>query len=64
MPDRPLKQVYSRVAADMLNKYFASQCSLDEANHDLPQMHHTHTNSLQSIHITPEEVIDSNKCLK
>ena len=36
--------------ADMLNKYFGSQCSLDETNHDLPPMHHTHTNSLQSIH--------------
>ncbi len=38
--------------ADMLNKYFASQCSLDENNHALPSMHHANANTLQSIHIT------------
>ncbi|KAH3881887.1 hypothetical protein DPMN_005814 [Dreissena polymorpha] len=48
----------------MLNKYFASQCSLDENNHALPSMHHANANTLQSIHITHEEVIDSIKCLK
>jgi len=48
----------------MLNKYFASQCSVDESNHDLPPMHNANANSLQSILITQEEVIDSIKCLK
>ncbi|KAH3706216.1 hypothetical protein DPMN_065598 [Dreissena polymorpha] len=48
----------------MLNQYFASQCSIDESNHELPTMHHTNVNSLQSIHVTQEEIIDSIKCLK
>ena len=55
--------VEDKSKADMLNKYFASQCSVDESNHDLPHMHHANSNSLQSIHITEEEVIDSIKCL-
>jgi len=50
--------------ADMLNRYFASQCSIDESNHDLPPMSNSNDNSLQYIHITQEEVIDSIKCLK
>lgn len=50
--------------ADMLNKYFASQCSIDDRNHDLPYMHNANDNILHSIHITHEEVIDSIKCLK
>jgi len=50
--------------ANMLNKYFASQCSVNESNHDLPPMHNANANSLQSILITQEEVIDSIKCLK
>ncbi|KAH3834492.1 hypothetical protein DPMN_107820 [Dreissena polymorpha] len=48
----------------MLNQYFAGQCSIDESNHELPTMHNTNVNSLQSINVTQEEIIDSIKCLK
>ncbi|KAH3715040.1 hypothetical protein DPMN_057744 [Dreissena polymorpha] len=48
----------------MLNQYFASQCSINECNHELPTMQQTNVNSLQSFHVTQEEIIDSIKCLK
>ena len=49
---------------DILNNYFASQSLIDEPTHGLPPLQNECTNTIQSIHISPDEVIDAIKCLK